>query len=173
MSRDICWYGSRGWPFWPVFHWILLLCKKLQRRSRLTEWCLTWKCVWSTGVSLNSFVWKNSTHWCSSALTECLWRPVSGCEVVVVCFSSGDSGSPPLVQIFRSMACRLLFIIVKNALVSVVTMLKKSVLQQNLLCQLPWQRSVVVPMEIKRRHYFWNDVFMWVLHRFYMANQVM
>jgi len=28
----------------------------------------------------------------------------------VVHFSSGDNGSPPLVQTFMSMACRLLFI---------------------------------------------------------------
>ena len=38
-------------------------------------------------------------------------------EMCVVCFSSGDgdSGSPPLVQIFTSTACRLLFIAGENA----------------------------------------------------------
>ena len=36
----------------------------------------------------------------------------------VVHFSSGDSGSPPLVQIFTSMACRLLFIAGKKSTVN-------------------------------------------------------
>ena len=33
----------------------------------------------------------------------------------VVCFNSGDSRSSPLVQIFKSVACRLLFITGENA----------------------------------------------------------
>jgi len=33
----------------------------------------------------------------------------------VMCFSSGDSGSPPLVQIFMSATCRLLFFAGENA----------------------------------------------------------
>ena len=56
----------------------------------------------------------------SLTLAECLWRPpISGCELMrwwVVHFSSGDSDSrsPPLVQIFMSIACRLLFIAGEN-----------------------------------------------------------
>jgi len=45
------------------------------------------------------------------------------------CFSSGDSGSPPLVQIFVSSACRLLFIAGESTLLVVVTMLEKSVVR--------------------------------------------
>ena len=45
----------------------------------------------------------------------------------VVHFSSGDSGSSPLVQFTLSTACRLLFIADKNAELMVVT-LKKCVL---------------------------------------------
>ena len=46
-------------------------------------------------------------------------------------FSSGDSdrgAAPPLVQIFMSIACRLLFIAGEKASLMVVTMLKNSVL---------------------------------------------
>ena len=46
----------------------------------------------------------------------------------VVCFSSGDCGSPPLVQVFTNAACRLLFIAGENAELMVVSMLKTSVL---------------------------------------------
>jgi len=46
-----------------------------------------------------------------------------------VCFSSSDSnsGSPLLVQVLRSMACRLLLIAGENAEIIVVTVLKNSV----------------------------------------------
>ena len=46
----------------------------------------------------------------------------------VVHFSSGNGGSPPLVQTFMSTACRLLFITGENAELMVVTLLKNSVL---------------------------------------------
>ena len=46
----------------------------------------------------------------------------------VVCFSSGNSGSPLLVQIVTREACRLLFIAGKNTQLMMVTILKKSVL---------------------------------------------
>ena len=63
--------------------------------------------------------------------TEHVWRPSSGCEHSeewVLHFSTGNSGSPPLVQIFTSMLCRLLFIVGENAQLTVVTMLENSVL---------------------------------------------
>ena len=34
----------------------LLPCGRWQQRGNLTEWHLTWKCVWSKGVSMNSSV---------------------------------------------------------------------------------------------------------------------
>ena len=57
---------------------MLLLCDRWQQRGSLTEWCLTWKCVWSKYVSLNSPMQKRLHHWYSSLLAECLWRPNSG-----------------------------------------------------------------------------------------------
>jgi len=45
----------------------------------------------------------------------------------MVHFSSGDSGLPPRMQIFMSLACRLLFIAGKNAQLMVAAILKSIV----------------------------------------------
>lgn len=65
-------------------------------------------------------------------ISQCLFhiaedQTVSTVGLWVVHFSSDDSnsGSPQLVQLFTSMACRLLFIAGENALLMVVIMLKK------------------------------------------------
>ena len=53
--RGGCWkYGTRPWTFPPIFCYILLLCDRRQQRSSLTVWHLTWMCIWSKGVELNS-----------------------------------------------------------------------------------------------------------------------
>ena len=58
-ARGRCWwYGSRGWPFPPTFHYVLLLCNRWQQRGSLTQWQLKWKCVWSKWVELNSSMQK-------------------------------------------------------------------------------------------------------------------
>jgi len=69
------WYSSRGRTFPPVSHYVLLL-------GSLAAWHLTWKCIWSKGVELNSSMWekKNGTHWYSLMLAERKWRPSNGCE---------------------------------------------------------------------------------------------
>ena len=51
-------YGSWGWTFPPIFHYIFLLCDRWQQGGSLTEWCLTWKCLWSNHVEWNSSMWK-------------------------------------------------------------------------------------------------------------------
>ena len=55
---------------------------------------------------------------------------VSTVRLWVVHYSNDDvdSGSPLLVQIFTSVACRFLFVAGKNAQLMVLTMLKTSVL---------------------------------------------
>ena len=75
----------------------------------------------------------------------------------VVHFSSGDSNSwsRPLVQIFMSTACRLLFIVSENTYFMVVKMLTNSVLQLRIRSGLSnsvilLTVSVVVPKEISR-----------------------
>ena len=50
--------GSRGWIFPTIFHYMLLPCDRWQQMGSLTKWCLTWKCEWSKGVSLNSTMQK-------------------------------------------------------------------------------------------------------------------
>ena len=88
--------------------------------------------LWHNGVwcgsarETNVYHWilpcgKNGTQWHPSMFAEhFLWRPNRGeehSEAVVVHFSSGDNNgvSPPLVWIFVSMVCRLLFIAGENA----------------------------------------------------------
>uniref|UniRef100_A0A8C9L1U1 DUF3730 domain-containing protein n=1 Tax=Pavo cristatus TaxID=9049 RepID=A0A8C9L1U1_PAVCR len=76
----------------------------------------------------------------------------------VVTFNSGDSncGSPLLVQICTSTACRPLFIAGENAELTVVTMLKNSFIAEDFLYQivLLYSISVVLSMEINRQHYY-------------------
>ena len=80
-EADVWWYGSRSWTFPPVFCYILFLCHRQQLRGSLTQHCVTWKCVWSKCVSLNSSIQKkNGTHWHSLMLVEHWWRPNSGWE---------------------------------------------------------------------------------------------
>ena len=65
--RGGCWcYGSRGRTFLSIFCYILFLHDRWQQRSSLTEWHLTWNCIWSKGVSLNSPMWKK---WQQPAVT--------------------------------------------------------------------------------------------------------
>ena len=78
---------------------------------------------------------------------------VSTVRLWVVCFSSSnsDSGSLPLVQIFTSAACRLLFITGKNAQLTMVTVLKDSefALSKSVIVLFI---SVVISTKINRRH---------------------
>jgi len=62
LAHDIkgrCWwYGSRGWIFIQILHYILSLSGRWQQRDSLTEWHLAWKCIWNKGVSQNSSMQK-------------------------------------------------------------------------------------------------------------------
>jgi len=105
--RGRCWcYSSSGWTFPSVFHYILLLCDRWHQRGSLTKWRLTWKCVWSKGLSLNSSmrkklypltfidtswtfvetkqsVWKHwGSGWCVSAVATVTWKisHTAGCH---------------------------------------------------------------------------------------------
>ena len=66
-----------------------------------------------------------------------------------------------LVQIFMSMACKLLFTTGENAYLMVMAMLKNSLLSQEFALSntvIVLFVSVAVSMEIDRRHYFWSDL---------------
>jgi len=80
-SRSECWWhGSRSRTFAPIIHYILLRCDRWQQRGSLTQWHLTWKCVWSKEVSWISQCGRIGIHWHSLTLAECLWKPNSWCE---------------------------------------------------------------------------------------------
>ena len=117
-SHDIrggCWwYSSRRWTFLTTFHYILWSCYKWQQKGSLAKWHLTWKSIWSKGILLNSSVQKK---WHPLTFIDPCWTCMETKERQwVVCFSSdnNNSCSPPLVQIFTSVACRFMFIIVIN-----------------------------------------------------------
>jgi len=107
-----CWYGSRGWTFQLISHYTLLLCNRWQHCGSLTERCLTWKCVWRKGVSLNSSMWKK---YHPLTFTDARWMFIETKTVdvstprlwVVRQQWQQQQWSPPLAQIFTSMACRL------------------------------------------------------------------
>ena len=70
VRGECWWYGNRGWTFPTVLRYTLWPCDRWQQGGILTEWRLTWKCVWSKGESLNSFMWKK-LH--SLTFTDACW----------------------------------------------------------------------------------------------------
>ena len=117
-----CSYDSTGWTFPTIFHYILLLCDRWQQRGNLTKWCMTWKCIWSKGVSLNSSMqtkWHQwmSIHWSSLNIygsKQWMWAQW-GSACCISAEPTANSESLLLVQIFLRVVCRLLFIAGKNA----------------------------------------------------------
>jgi len=134
--------------------------------------------VWQNGVWHGSAYAATVWNWISprgkndsSMLVECWWRPNSGCECNevsvntmrqwVVCFSSGriSSGSPPLVHIFMSTACQLLFITGENAWWwwlhwKIVFCSWEFPLWSSVIVLFV---SIVVSMEINTGCYFWSN----------------
>ena len=157
------WCGRRSWTFPPILHYILLLCDKWQQRGSPTEWHPTWKCVGSKGVPLNSSVWKKmalvDSHWSLLNIYGDQTWDVNAQGRLVVCFSSGNSGSPLLVQIDSSAACMLLFTTGKNAPIPAVTIDKQYSVAENSLSNsiLVLVLSVVFSVEIHTRHYFQSN----------------
>ena len=48
-----------------------------QQRGTLTKWCLTWKCTWNKGVSLNSSMQKKWHPLTFVNACEWFWKPTS------------------------------------------------------------------------------------------------
>ena len=119
--RGRCWwYGSRGWTFPKTFHYILLLSDRWHHRSSLTKWHLTWKCVRSKDVSLNSTMQKKlypltSTDTCFICGDQTVDMSTVRWWVVNLRSGDSDSWSRLLAQGFMSVAHRLLFITGENA----------------------------------------------------------
>ena len=88
------WYCCRGWTSQSTLCYILLPRDGWQQRGSLTKWCLTLKCLWSRGVSLNSSMWKKTAY---INIYQCLLNAFGEQTVDfstgrwMVCFSSGDT----------------------------------------------------------------------------------
>ena len=74
------WYASRGWTFPPKSYYMLWPCNRWQQRGTLTKWHLTWKCIWSKGVTLNSSMQKKwhpltfiDVCWTFMETKQCMW----------------------------------------------------------------------------------------------------
>ena len=78
-SERYWWYGSRGWTFPAIFHYMVLPCDRWQQRGILLEWHLAWKYIWRS-VSWIPPCGENGTPWHSLILAECFWRPNSEYE---------------------------------------------------------------------------------------------
>jgi len=130
-----------------------------QQRGSLTAWHLAWKCIWSKAVPLNSSVWKKWHLLTFTDACEHLWRPTSGCELSEVVggafqqwsqwvTSAGAGlykhGMQALVHCWCK--CRTMWLCWKGVICSWEFPLSNSLTVLFV--------SVVVPMEITRRHYF-------------------
>ena len=64
---DVGGIGNRQWTFPPISPDILLPCDRWKQRGSLRKWCLTRKCLWSKGGSLNFSMQKKiepiDVHW--------------------------------------------------------------------------------------------------------------
>ena len=121
-------------PSPPILHYILSPCDRWLQRGNLTEWCLTWKCVWSKGVELNSSMQKKlyrltfiDTSWMFMETNSgCKHRGVVGGTFLAV--ATVTVGHLHWCIIFMSMACRLWLVTSENAQLMVVPVLRKSIL---------------------------------------------
>jgi len=146
IRRGCWWYGSRGWTFPPMFHYVLLLCDRWQQRGTLTELQAMQKCRWRKGVALNSSMWKSWHRLTSLLLEECLCRQNRGCEPneeLCGMFQQWQQWQwvtwHRFWQVWHAGSCLSLE---KNAWLMVVSMLKNSIsyllYQTVLLCSLYW-----------------------------------
>lgn len=71
-TRSKCWwYGSRGWTLLSIN--LCFFAFAVWHQSGQIAWMI-WKCIWSSNVSMNSFIWH------SLMFVECLWRWNNGCK---------------------------------------------------------------------------------------------
>ena len=144
-NRSRCWwYDSRAWTFPPIFHCTLLPC---DRWSRGAVWQNgVWHEVWMKQRCITEFI-----HMDKMAPTDIHEHLLnidgdksmdgSTARQWLVSFYNGDSGSPPLLQIFMSIAYMFLLITDKNARLMVMTMLKNSILELR-IWQLYWDHCI-------------------------------
>ena len=165
--RGRCWwYGSRNWIFPPIFPYILLLCDRWQQRGSLTEWHLKWECIWSKGESLNSSMWKKK--WPPLTFIDSCWTLM---ETKQWMWAQWDGGwcISALVTADHFHWCRFLWVWHAGSCSSLVKMYSSWwwLCWKIMFCS--WECalsnsvilhfiSVVVSVEINRRHYFQSNI---------------
>ena len=84
----------------PSHHYSITFCCCVTDGSHgavCQKWCLTWECVWSKGLSLNSSMWKKiALVDIYGYFLNCYWDKTVNVSTVgqwVVCFINVDSGS--------------------------------------------------------------------------------
>jgi len=127
-------YGSVGWTFPPALHYMLFLCDRWQQRGCMTDWCLTWKCIWREGASLNSSTWKKTAlidiHWCLLNVEMETKQWMSAHFGGGWCISAVVTATVVMSTGTYFCKCSMLVLVDhwQNALLMMVTMLKSSVL---------------------------------------------
>ena len=163
------WYGSRCNGILVGRFNMFLCCVHLRNiwlwRGSLTEWCLTWKCIWSKDMSLNSSMWKKrhtlsfigpcwtfietkewtrtqwGGGWCVSKVAPVVNSAGTDCSessmhaFVHCCWKYIADGGGCYYYYYF---CSWGFALLSSAIVLFV--------------------SVVVLRKINRRHYFWNNL---------------
>ena len=169
--RGRCWwYGRRGWTFLPIDHYMLLPCDRWQQRGSVTEYHLTWKCVRSKDVSLNSSLWKKlqpltftQDCWMFMESKQWNWAQRGG----GVCFSSDNRNLKdkshsewPCTAVIPCNKEHFNQPIQANWL-TVVTMLKNNVYSWEFALSnscIVLFVSLLVSIGISRGHYFWRNL---------------
>ena len=161
-TRGRCWrYSSRGWTFSPIFCYMFLPCDRWQQRGSLKQWCLTWKCMWSKDVELNSsmqekwppvtfisacwafmepkqWMWAHWDRWCFSAVVTEVVGQLCWCRLL----SAWLAGSCSVVVKMHSLWWLCWKIVFCN---------REFVLSNNVVVLFLF---VVIFMQINRRLYF-------------------
>jgi len=123
----LCWpttseaHVSRGWTF-PLsipFHFVAVwqMTAEGQPNKVVPDMKVCMKQRYVTEFLYAEKMVPTDVHWCMLNIYGGFYLYKSGCEHSewwVVHFRSGDSGSPSLVKIFTSPACRFLFIVDRN-----------------------------------------------------------
>ena len=132
VRSECWWYGSRGWTFPPIFHYMLLPCDRWQQRGSLKMASdMKQRCAIEF---LHMVKWYPLTFidamWTFMETKQWMWaqRGLGGAFQRWQKWHERQTMFWTVTQNFTSTACRFLFIVGKNAQVMVVTVLINSVL---------------------------------------------
>ena len=168
--RGRCWWdSSRGPTFPPTVPFHVVDVWQMAEEGRLTEWCLTWECGWSSGEELNSSMRKEWHPLTFTDICVCLWRPSNGYEHSGgwgVCFSSDNSGSTSAGAGFYKHSMQAIMHCWWKCTTNGGDCVEKDCfVAKNLIYQTVLLHSL--SMEINRRHYFWSNLHINVINDYH------